>query len=167
MQQIHYDCFLSYRNADYADAEKIYRRLTGAGFKVWWDKIYLEAGMRWHQEIEEHCEASRVVLPLLTPDDGATRMDALRDVRRGADIIPLLLRGEWEKGWRQRRSRSSRATCSNLASATDADWDRLFARIRKLLDEPKPERHRGASSCSATARSITSSGRDLTYGRAP
>ena len=41
---------------------------TAAGFKVWWDKVYLEAGMRWHEEIERHCEASRVVLPLLTPE---------------------------------------------------------------------------------------------------
>jgi hypothetical protein len=89
VQHLYYDCFLSYRSADHAAAETIHRRLTGAGFSVWWDKIYLEAGMRWHQEIERHCEASRVVLPLLTPewrDSEWTRYETY-----GAEhIIPLL-----------------------------------------------------------------------------
>jgi hypothetical protein len=60
VQHEYYDCFLFCRSADYAAAETIYGRLTGAGFSVWWDKIYFEAGMRWHEEIERHCEASRV-----------------------------------------------------------------------------------------------------------
>jgi tetratricopeptide (TPR) repeat protein len=138
VQHEYYDCFLSYRSADYAAAETIHRRLTGAGFSVWWDKIYLEAGMRWHEEIERHCEASRVVLPLPTPewhDSEWTRYETY-----GAEhTIPLLLRGEWEKVAPAPLA-GVQGDLLNLASATDGDCDRLFARIRTLLEEPKPER---------------------------
>ena len=62
-----YDCFLSYASKDLAHAEAVHGRLTGAGFKVWFDKARLQPGYDWHKEIEESCENSRVVLPLLTP----------------------------------------------------------------------------------------------------
>jgi hypothetical protein len=94
--------------------------------------------MRWHEVIERHREASRVVLPLLTPewkDSEWTRFETY-----GAEhIIPLLLRSEWEKVAPAPLA-GVQGDLLNLASATDADWDRLFARIRKLLEEPKPER---------------------------
>ena len=79
-----YDCFLSYRDADKAQAELIHDRLKAAGFKVWWDKVHLKAGMRWHEEIEQHCENSRVAIPLLTPDwkdSTGTRYEAYRAER--------------------------------------------------------------------------------------
>jgi hypothetical protein len=46
-----YDVFLSYRSEDAAKAKLIHDRLQAAGLKVWWDKIYLQPGMKWHEEI--------------------------------------------------------------------------------------------------------------------
>ncbi len=43
----YYDCFLSYCSADVASAEALHGRLVAAGFRVWRDKVYLEAGMWW------------------------------------------------------------------------------------------------------------------------
>jgi len=91
-----YDCFLSYRAEDHEAAAHLHQRLVAVGFCVWWDKAYLEAGMRWREEIQRHCEASRVILPLLTPARESspwTRFEAI-----GAKFaIPLLLRGTREE----------------------------------------------------------------------
>ena len=35
--------------------------------KVWFDKARLAPGFNWHHEIEQGCENSRVILPVLTP----------------------------------------------------------------------------------------------------
>ncbi len=138
MTQEYYDCFLSYRSTDHAAAEEVHRRLTAAGLKVWWDKVYLEAGMRWHEEIERHCEASRVVLPLLTPE--WRESEWTRYETYGAEhILPLLLRGEWAEVAPAPLA-AVQGDMLNLATASDEDWNRLIARIRKLLEQPKPGR---------------------------
>ena len=138
MTQEYYDCFLSYRSTDHAAAQEVHRRLTAAGISVWWDKVYLEAGMRWHEEIERHCEASRVVLPLLTPE--WRESEWTRYETYGAEhILPLLLRGEWAEVAPAPLA-AVQGDMLNLAKASDGDWNRLIARIRKLLEEPKPGR---------------------------
>jgi TIR domain len=138
MTQEYYDCFLSYRSTDRAAADEVYRRLTAAGLKVWWDKVYLEAGMRWHEEIERHCEASRVVLPLLTPE--WRESEWTRYETYGAEhILPVLLRCEWAKVAPAPLA-AVQGDMLNLATASDEDWNRLIARIRKLLEEPRPGR---------------------------
>ena len=138
MTQEYYDCFLSYRSTDHAAAQEVHRRLTAAGISVWWDKVYLEAGMRWHEEIERHCEASRVVLPLLTPE--WRESEWTRYETYGAEhILPLLLRGEWAEVAPAPLA-AVQGDMLNLATASDEDWNRLTARIRKLLEQPKPGR---------------------------
>jgi hypothetical protein len=133
-----YDVFISYRDVDRAEAEIVHRRLTDAGFKVWWDKIYLQAAMRWHEEIERHCEASRIVIPLLTPD---WKLSAwARYETYGAErIVPILLHGTWRDA-----ATPPLALCQrdflNLESATDRDWQHLFDRLRHYVDEPRPAR---------------------------
>jgi hypothetical protein len=90
-----YDCFLSYASQDLTHAESVYARLTAAGFKVWFDKARLQPGYNWHKEIEESCETSRVVLPLLTPR--WKQSEWTRYETYGAEaVIPLLVEGRWE-----------------------------------------------------------------------
>jgi tetratricopeptide (TPR) repeat protein len=138
MTQEYYDCFLSYRSTDHAAAQEVHRRLTAADLKVWWDKVYLEAGMRWQEEIEHHCEASRVVLPLLTPE--WRESEWTRYETYGAEhILALLLRGEWAEVAPAPLA-AVQGDMLNLATASDEDWNRLTARIRKLLEQPKPGR---------------------------
>ena len=60
-----YDCFISYSSADLVFAEKLHRTLVTEGFRVWFDKVRLEPGYDWHKEIEQGCESSRVMLPVL------------------------------------------------------------------------------------------------------
>ena len=44
-----FDIFLSYRVAsDFNNAEKLYKLLTEAGMKVWWDKVELKPGRDWN-----------------------------------------------------------------------------------------------------------------------
>ena len=63
-----FDAFLSYHSGDRPLAEELYRELTTRGFRVWFDRDILQGGDQWHAKIEAGCEASRVVLPVLTPD---------------------------------------------------------------------------------------------------
>ena len=136
MSTEYYDCFLSYRSADAAIAAQIHGRLTAAGFKVWWDKVYLQPEMRWHAEIERHCEASRIVIPLLTPewkDSLWTRYETY-----GADrVVPLLLRGTWEQAVTPPLS-VLQSDLVVYSSATAAEWKKLFRRLRQYRDEPRP-----------------------------
>ena len=133
-----YDCFLSYCATDVEAARVIYSRLLRGGFSVWWDKIYLEAGMRWHDEIEHHCAASRIVLPLLTPE--WKQSEWTRYETYGAEyVIPLLLRGDWD-------SVSTPPLAIVQGEAIQiGDWDatpwkNLFERLRLLLARPREGR---------------------------
>jgi hypothetical protein len=133
-----YDCFPSYRDADKAQAELIRDRLKAAGFKVWWDKVHLKAGMRWHEEIEQHCENSRVAIPLLTPDwKDSTRT---RYETYGAErIIPIVLRGGWQEIATPPLTQHQRDFL-DLETATEIDWQRLTDRIRHYVSERRPVR---------------------------
>jgi hypothetical protein len=66
-----YDCFISYASPDLPLAQALCDWLVAAGLRVWFDKARLRDGYNWHEEIEAGCEASRVVLPVLT-HDGST-----------------------------------------------------------------------------------------------
>jgi tetratricopeptide (TPR) repeat protein len=133
-----YDCFLSYRRKDAAAAEAIRQRLVAADFKVWWDLVYLKDKYNWHEEIERHCEASRVVIPLLTPE--WRHSEWTRYETYGAErVIPLLLRGKW-KDVLTAPLAPLQGELLDLKTATPADWERLFQRIRDYRDEKRPVR---------------------------
>src|SRR4029079_6660573 len=90
-----YDCFLSYASADVKTAEALYGRLTAEGFSVWFDKVRLQPGFDWYREIEAACEASRIVLPILTPR--WSRSEWTRYETYGAEaIIPLVAEGRFQ-----------------------------------------------------------------------
>jgi tetratricopeptide (TPR) repeat protein len=127
-----YDCFISYASADLNLAEELHRRLTAAGFSVWFDKARLVEGCSWHQEIEAGCEASRVLLPLLTPRWKLAEWTRY-ETYGAEEVIPLLAEGRWEDV-----STPPLARYQNHG-LTIGD-ERLFAAIRQLLAQPAPEK---------------------------
>src|SRR5262245_28789559 len=90
-----YDIFISYKSENMALASQLYERLIGEGFNVWFDKARLNPGCRWHDEIEEGCETSRIILPVLThiwKESKWTKFETY-----GAEfVIPLLFEGDFE-----------------------------------------------------------------------
>jgi tetratricopeptide (TPR) repeat protein len=133
-----YDCFLSYASQDLAHAEAVHARLTAAGFKVWFDKARLQPGYDWHKEIEEGCETSRVILPLLTPR--WKQSEWTRYETYGAEsVIPLLVDGEWPEVSTPPLT-VFQNLCLPLASATEPDWQRLFDSIREFCAREAPQK---------------------------
>ena len=133
-----YDCFLSYASRDLARAEAIHARLTGADFTVWFDKARLQPGYDWHHEIEEGCENSRVVLPLLTPS--WKKSDWTRYETYGAEaVIPLLVEGEWAEVSTPPLT-PFQIFCVSIPSSHEADWQRPFSSIRELCARAAPQK---------------------------
>src|SRR5947209_301294 len=86
------DVFISYASDDLRFAEEVHRRLTAAGLSVWFDKARLRRGFEWHKEIEAGCEASRVVLPVLTPHWKLSEWTKFETYGAEA-VIPLIFEG--------------------------------------------------------------------------
>ena len=62
-----YDVFLSYRvKSDYQHAETVYKLLTEAGFKVWWDKAMLEPGVSWEEGFCDGLIKSKIFIPIIS-----------------------------------------------------------------------------------------------------
>jgi len=133
-----FDCFVSYASPDLAFAEALHRRLVAAGFSVWFDKARLKPGCDWHREIEQGCEASRVVLPVLTPRWQLSEWTRFETY--GAEAaIPLVVEGRWEDVATPPLGRFQNQAL-DFASADDAAWQRLFMALRELLARPAPEK---------------------------
>ena len=127
------DCFLSYSSEDRAHAARFHDRLTAAGFTVWFDQARLAPGCQWHREIEEHCEASRVVLAVLTPR--WKQSEWTRYETYGAEsVIPLLVEGEWDDVSTPPLARFQNHTWRD----SEGDWERLFAALRVELAKEVP-----------------------------
>ena len=59
--------FISYRFVSDAEhAERLYRRLTARGLKVWWDKASLLPGVDWEQGFCTGLMKSKAFVPLLS-----------------------------------------------------------------------------------------------------
>ena len=98
-----FDVFISYRSCDLGIAQDLHDRMRREGFSVWFDQARLGEdsqrlmpGCKWYTEIEEGCEKSRVILPVLTPDWKTSEWTRFETYGHDA-IIPLLFRGEWEE----------------------------------------------------------------------
>jgi tetratricopeptide (TPR) repeat protein len=131
-----YDCFISYSSHDLAFAEELHRRLIAEGFTVWFDKARLTPGCDWHKEIEAGCEASRVLLPVLTPhwkESWWTRFETY-----GAEaVVPLLVEGAFSDTMTPPLRRFQAETLD----FTNPDClPRVFAAIREFLVRPAPEK---------------------------
>jgi len=133
-----YDAFISYASADRPLAQDLYDRLRAEGFKVWFDKARLDPGFNWHQEIEQGCENSRVLLPVLTPR--WKQSDWTKFETYGAEaVIPLVYDGTWAEV-RTPPLERFQAEKLDLASADADQWSRLFAALRRALAEPPPQK---------------------------
>ena len=133
-----YDAFISYASLDRPLAEELFARLTAEGFNVWFDKARLEPGFDWHREIEQGCEQSRVLLPVLTPR--WLKSDWTRFETYGAEaIIPLVYEGPRAEVMTPPLERWQPARL-DMDGADEAVWARLFAAIRRCLAEPLPEK---------------------------
>ena len=131
-----YDCFISYASADNKLAEELHRRLIAEGFTVWFDKVRLQPGFNWHREIEQGCENSRVLLPVLTPRWKAS--DWTKFETYGAEaVIPLIFEGAWDHVATPPLEQFQ-AERFDLASMESEEWGRLFMYIRRILAQPPP-----------------------------
>ena len=135
-----YDAFISYAHVDLVFAEKAHRRLTAAGFRVWFDRARLKPGFDWHREIEAGCEGSRVLLPVLTPN--WQRSEWTKFETYGAEaVIPLIVQGEIDEIFTPPLSRfQGQRVEFNHADAGEDAWKRVFAAIRARLTEPPPDK---------------------------
>ena len=128
--------FVSYKSEDRALAEDLYRRLTAAGFDVWFDVEALDRVALWHDLIEQACEHARIVLPVLTPrwQSQWTEYETY-----GAEyVVPLVCAGEGRvdqlvpapiREWQ----------ALDLRGGTDETWQQLFRRLRATLDQIPPQ----------------------------
>ena len=134
----HPELFISYASGDLVRATTLHARLVAEGFRVWFDKVRLTPGCDWHKEIEAGCEASRVILPLITPRWAKSEWTRYETYAHDA-VIPVLAEGKVEEVMPPPLRRWSAVALDPLA-ADDAAWRALLAAIRAKLAEPAPER---------------------------
>lgn len=133
-----YDIFISYASANLPLAEHLHASLTDADFHVWFDRARLEPGCDWHREIEQHCEDSRIVIPVLTPNWGES--DWTKFETYGAEaVIPLVCEGAWDEVSTPPLERHQAEKIDFTAPDNEA-WERLFKAVRRLLARPRPEK---------------------------
>ena len=127
--------FISYRAVDRSIAGVLHRRLLAAGFPVWFDRARLDPGCDWHREIEAGCEASRIVIPVLTPRWAS---DWTCYETYGAEqVVPVLFEGEFlEVAPPPLRG----SNYLDMRTAAEVDWERLFVRLWEMLAMPAPEK---------------------------
>ncbi|MCD4678878.1 MAG: toll/interleukin-1 receptor domain-containing protein, partial [Bacteroidales bacterium] len=131
-----YDCFISYSSVDIKLAEELYERLTDQNFKVWFDKERLQPGFDWHKEVEQGCENSRVLLPILTPNWKISEWTKFETY--GAEsVIPLIFEGNWEDISTPPLERYQ-AERFDFSCPGEQNWARLFSAINRILAKPVP-----------------------------
>ena len=138
MNFMSYDCFISYSSSDLRIAEELHGQLCNEGFNCWFDKARLAPGFDWHREVEEGCESSRVVLPILTPRWGLSEWTKFETY--GAEvIIPLVFEGTWADVTTPPLE-SYQAEKIELTSLETVAWTRLFRAIRRCLAQTMPQK---------------------------
>ena len=146
---VSFDLFISYASPDLKFAEALNRRLTNAGFSVWFDKARLNPGCDWHKEIESGCDSARVILPILTPRWKLSEWT--RYETYGHDlVIPLVFEGNLlvrdAQGNIDENASISTPPLRHLQADTidfrsfgAHDWLRLVTAIKSALATPIPE----------------------------
>lgn len=96
----HYEIFISYRRSSYETANLIATRLKSAGYSVFFDMETLRSGKFNEQlfEVIDNCKDFILVLPPMALDrcvqeDDWVRMETLRAMRAGKNIVPVMLNG--------------------------------------------------------------------------
>lgn len=133
-----YDVFISYASEDIAFAQELNDNLVNEGFKVWFDKTRLAPGFDWYKEIEQGCENSRVLLPVLTPRWKISEWTKYETY--GADsVIPVLIEGLWSEVSTPPLERFQ-AEIIDFKQQGRAGWIRLFSGIKRICDSQLPEK---------------------------
>jgi hypothetical protein len=127
-----YDVFISYASEDIAFAQDLNDRLVNEGFKTWFDKVRLYPGFDWYFEIEQGCENSRVILPILTPRWKISEWTKYETYGAEA-VIPVLFEGSWNDVATPPLERFQ-AEVIDIKKQSEADWNRLFTGIRRICD---------------------------------
>lgn len=138
MASDHYDVFISYKSEDLAFAQILYERLCSEGFMVWFDRIRLNPGFRWHDAIEQACENSRIVLPVLTPRWQLSEWTRFETYGAEA-VIPILIEGAWEEVIPPPLHRYQ-VSIVDLTSNGESGWSRLCRSIRDHLGRRPPRK---------------------------
>jgi len=119
---------------DYDDAKRLYDLLSPT-FRVWFDKARLREGCKWHEEIEAGCEASRIFLPVLTPN--WKRSEWTRYETYGAETIVPILR--IEQDWDAVKTPPLERFQYHAISIGDPK--RLIAAIKEELAKPPSDKY--------------------------
>jgi tetratricopeptide (TPR) repeat protein len=134
-----HDCFISYKSEDRRYAELVHERLKAAGFEhVWFDREELRPGARWANELETHSDASRVILPILTPRWSSewTRFETY-----GAEeVIPLRFEGAFMDVTPEPLRQFQALEINFADGAAESEWQKLFDALRALLARPAPDK---------------------------
>ncbi|MEM8872664.1 MAG: tetratricopeptide repeat protein [Planctomycetota bacterium] len=130
-----FDVFISYASADREYAQAVHDQLKAAGLSVWFDQARLKPGLDWHREIEAGCEASRVMLPILTPRWGDSRWTCYETYVHNA-IVPLLFEGTVEESFTP-PLRRFQAQSIDFRTVEQDDWDRLIELVRERVKQIK------------------------------
>ena len=133
-----YDVFISYSSTDIAYAKEVNDRLLAEGFKVWFDRDRLQPGYDWHALIEQGCENSRVVLPVLTPRWRLSDWTKY-ETYGGEAIVPLLFEGTWSEVAPSPLHRFQ-AEILDMSRPGGPNWACLFDDIRRVRDAPLPQK---------------------------
>jgi len=131
-----HDVFISYKSEDLPLAESLHQRLVQAGFSVWFDRIRLKPGFRWYGEIEDGCEKSRILLPVLTPRWRTSEWTKFETYGAEA-IIPLHFAGAWEDVATPPLLYHQNAVV-DLHEPDATTWETLFTSIREIVNRPAP-----------------------------
>jgi tetratricopeptide (TPR) repeat protein len=131
-----YDCFISYNSADLPYAEMLNAHLLAAGLTVWFDRARLNPGCKWHDEIEEGCRNSRVVLPVLTARWKLSEWTRYETYGAPA-VIPLLFGGvSIEEAFTPPLHRfQGQAIRLDAATSTHEEWASLANAVRRAADQ--------------------------------
>jgi len=133
-----YDVFISYASEDIALAQELNDHLITEGFKVWFDKARLSPGFDWYKEIEQGCENSRVLLPVMTPrwkNSEWTKFETY-----GAEaVFPILFEGLWSDVATPPLERFQ-AEMIDINNIGGPDWTRLISDIRRVRESQLPEK---------------------------
>src|SRR5271166_4288059 len=132
------ELFISYASANLDRAAALATRFAAEGFRVWLDKARLSPGCDWHREIEKGCEASRIVVPLLTPSWKLSEWTRYETYGH-ATVIPLIAEGTKAEVLTAPLRRWQAQRFDPLTSDEHA-WRGLLTTIRAKLAEPPPDR---------------------------
>jgi tetratricopeptide (TPR) repeat protein len=133
-----YDVFISYASEDIAFAQELNDHLVNEGFKVWFDKTRLSPGFDWYKEIEQGCENSRVILPVMTPRWKNSEWTKFETYSAEA-VFPILFEGIWSDVSTPPLERFQ-AEMMEMNRIGGPEWPRLISDIRRVRESQLPEK---------------------------